>query len=134
MSRGAMCPLTSLAKTGVGKFASDDCAHSCAAAVSVSRNVATVRINLRDCGPELSSMITSPAGVPSLPAAARKQQIYFQGRHKKTRPGRALWPGLLWLDAEGGTRTPTSCLTRPSNVRVYQFRHFRSESDKQTNK
>ncbi len=28
-------------------------------------------------------------------------------------------------DAEGGTRTPTSCLTRPSNVRVYQFRHFR---------
>ena len=26
--------------------------------------------------------------------------------------------------AEGGTRTPTSCLTRPSNVRVYQFRHF----------
>src|SRR5689334_9296653 len=26
--------------------------------------------------------------------------------------------------AEGGTRTPTSCLTRPSNVRVCQFRHF----------
>ena len=26
--------------------------------------------------------------------------------------------------AEGGTRTPTSYLTRPSNVRVYQFRHF----------
>ncbi len=28
--------------------------------------------------------------------------------------------------AEGGTRTPTSCLTRPSNVRVCQFRHFGS--------
>jgi hypothetical protein len=28
------------------------------------------------------------------------------------------------VDAEGGTRTPTSYLTRPSNVRVYQFRHF----------
>src|ERR1041385_4225776 len=26
--------------------------------------------------------------------------------------------------AEGGTRTPTSYLTRPSNVRVCQFRHF----------
>ena len=26
--------------------------------------------------------------------------------------------------AEGGTRTPTSCLTRPSTVRVCQFRHF----------
>ncbi len=26
--------------------------------------------------------------------------------------------------AEGGTRTPMSHLTRPSNVRVYQFRHF----------
>jgi hypothetical protein len=30
------------------------------------------------------------------------------------------------LNAEGGTRTPTSYLTRPSNVRVYQFRHFGS--------
>ena len=30
------------------------------------------------------------------------------------------------IGAEGGTRTPTSCLTRPSNVRVYQFRHFGS--------
>ena len=29
-----------------------------------------------------------------------------------------------WFGAEGGTRTPTSYLTRPSNVRVYQFRHF----------
>ena len=28
------------------------------------------------------------------------------------------------IGAEGGTRTPTSYLTRPSNVRVYQFRHF----------
>ena len=32
----------------------------------------------------------------------------------------------LWTGAEGGTRTPTSYLTRPSNVRVYQFRHFGS--------
>ncbi len=31
--------------------------------------------------------------------------------------------------AEGGTRTPTSYLTRPSNVRVYQFRHFGSFRD-----
>ena len=29
-----------------------------------------------------------------------------------------------WFGAEGGTRTPTSYLTRPSNVRVCQFRHF----------
>ena len=35
--------------------------------------------------------------------------------------------------AEGGTRTPTSCLTRPSNVRVCQFRHFGIElSDNET--
>ena len=26
--------------------------------------------------------------------------------------------------AEGGTRTPMGCPTRPSNVRVYQFHHF----------
>src|SRR6516225_10564343 len=26
--------------------------------------------------------------------------------------------------AEGATRTPTGCPTRPSNVRVCQFRHF----------
>src|ERR1051326_2831996 len=43
--------------------------------------------------------------------------------------------GVVWLSslfatlkfligAEGGTRTPTSYLTRPSNVRVCQFRHF----------
>jgi hypothetical protein len=32
--------------------------------------------------------------------------------------------GNKGLGAEGGTRTPTSCLTRPSNVRVCQFRHF----------
>lgn len=31
---------------------------------------------------------------------------------------------ILGCGAEGGTRTPTSYLTRPSNVRVYQFRHF----------
>jgi hypothetical protein len=31
---------------------------------------------------------------------------------------------FLGIGAEGGTRTPTSYLTRPSNVRVYQFRHF----------
>src|SRR5687767_6585658 len=30
------------------------------------------------------------------------------------------------IGAEGGTRTPTSYLTRPSNVRVCQFRHFGS--------
>ena len=28
------------------------------------------------------------------------------------------------LSAEGGTRTPTGCPIRPSNVRVYQFHHF----------
>src|SRR6266852_4348171 len=31
---------------------------------------------------------------------------------------------LKKVGAEGGTRTPTSCLTRPSTVRVCQFRHF----------
>jgi hypothetical protein len=36
------------------------------------------------------------------------------------------WWGLQRFGAEGGTRTPTSCLTRPSNVRVCQFRHFGS--------
>jgi hypothetical protein len=29
-------------------------------------------------------------------------------------------------NAEGGTRTPTGCPIRPSNVRVYQFHHFGS--------
>ena len=28
------------------------------------------------------------------------------------------------VNAEGGTRTPTGCPIRPSNVRVYQFHHF----------
>src|SRR4029453_13699658 len=28
------------------------------------------------------------------------------------------------IGAEGGTRTPTGCPIRPSNVRVYQFHHF----------
>src|SRR5258708_28534724 len=32
----------------------------------------------------------------------------------------------MCFGAEGGPRTPTSYLTRPSNVRVYQFRHFGS--------
>ena len=33
--------------------------------------------------------------------------------------------GKTWrYGAEGGTRTPTSRLTRPSTVRVCQFRHF----------
>src|SRR5882672_374371 len=36
------------------------------------------------------------------------------------------WGELKKYGAEGGTRTPTSCLTRPSNVRVCQFRHFGS--------
>ena len=35
-------------------------------------------------------------------------------------------PRPVLTHAEGENRTPTSCLTRPSNVRVYQFRHFRS--------
>ena len=34
--------------------------------------------------------------------------------------------------AEGGTRTPTGCPTRPSNVRVCQFRHFGSECVKES--
>ena len=41
-----------------------------------------------------------------------------------------------WVDdlpisgAEGGTRTPTGCPTRPSNVRVCQFRHFGASEQK----
>jgi hypothetical protein len=31
---------------------------------------------------------------------------------------------VLVPGAEGGTRTPTGCPIRPSNVRVYQFHHF----------
>jgi hypothetical protein len=31
-------------------------------------------------------------------------------------------------NAEGGTRTPTGCPIRPSNVRVYQFHHFGSRN------
>ena len=34
--------------------------------------------------------------------------------------------------AEGGTRTPTGCPTRPSNVRVCQFRHFGPARQKYT--
>ena len=33
--------------------------------------------------------------------------------------------GPYLIGAGRGTRTLTSCLTRPSNVRVYQFRHLR---------
>src|SRR5262249_52748496 len=33
------------------------------------------------------------------------------------------------VPAEGGTRTPTGCPTRPSNVRVCQFRHFGPSED-----
>ena len=36
----------------------------------------------------------------------------------------SLLRNLKRYGAEGGTRTPTSYLTRPSNVRVCQFRHF----------
>jgi hypothetical protein len=45
--------------------------------------------------------------------------------NKKARQ-RAFTSGRLRrvIDAEGGTRTPTGCPTRPSNVRVYQFHHF----------
>jgi hypothetical protein len=32
--------------------------------------------------------------------------------------------GTVKNGAEGGTRTPMGCPTRPSNVRVYQFHHF----------
>ena len=32
--------------------------------------------------------------------------------------------GHVRSGAEGGTRTPTGCPIRPSNVRVYQFHHF----------
>jgi hypothetical protein len=34
------------------------------------------------------------------------------------------FPRGLSTDAEGETRTPTNRFTRPSNVRVYQFRHI----------
>src|SRR5262245_4916944 len=37
---------------------------------------------------------------------------------------RAGTAGERRFGAEGGTRTPTGCPTRPSNVRVCQFRHF----------
>src|SRR3989442_1315231 len=38
--------------------------------------------------------------------------------------GRRVFLGRNGLGAEGGTRTPTGCPTRPSNGRVCQFRHF----------
>src|SRR2546428_4429878 len=38
--------------------------------------------------------------------------------------GRPDFRGKSAVGAEGGTRTPTGCPTRPSNVRVCQFRHF----------
>src|SRR2546429_9752962 len=41
-------------------------------------------------------------------------------RRKSIKPGARLGKH----GAEGGTRTPTGCPTRPSNVRVCQFRHF----------
>jgi hypothetical protein len=38
---------------------------------------------------------------------------------------KSLWSDWFQkLGAEGGTRTPTGCPIRPSNVRVYQFHHF----------
>src|SRR5437870_147377 len=41
-----------------------------------------------------------------------------------SRSSRRKISSLEKLGAEGGTRTPTGCPTRPSNVRVCQFRHF----------
>ena len=48
-------------------------------------------------------------------------------RESGARRGACAWPefcGKMRIGAEGGTRTPTGCPTRPSNVRVCQFRHF----------
>src|SRR6266571_3386711 len=62
--------------------------------------------------------LTSPAMSASLMHQSFRSS---SGRRSSTRDpmGRPRSDG-----AEGGTRTPTGCPTRPSNVRVCQFRHF----------
>src|SRR5438445_9241593 len=69
-------------------------------------------------GSESMGTLTSPAMSASL---MRQSFRSSSGRRSSTRDpmGRPRSDG-----AEGGTRTPTGCPTRPSNVRVCQFRHF----------
>src|SRR5882724_6668636 len=54
-------------------------------------------------------------------SAAGSRSSWVLADHSKTRDRFA---GRKTFGAEGGTRTPTGCPTRPSNVRVCQFRHF----------
>src|SRR5215212_4353966 len=107
-----MRPLNSPAKTGVGKFASDDCAHSGAEAASESRNAATAGNNLRNFGRELRSITTSPARVPSLSAGARlnkrkclePKSVNRDKNESSCHGSRFSVQGLCGSDAEGGTR------------------------------
>jgi hypothetical protein len=46
-------------------------------------------------------------------------------RHQDNHKSANLYTAITYkYNAEGGTRTPTGCPIRPSNVRVYQFHHF----------
>ncbi len=76
----------------------------------------------------------------ALPLSYRGISVYYSkyrstrssfvaiGGSKEWRLGEAVcdwcWQSVLFLGAEGGTRTPTDYSTRPSNVRVCQFRHL----------
>src|SRR6266545_3982729 len=54
-------------------------------------------------------------------AANPRARVSSPGGQREDQDGRS--------GAEGGTRTPTGCPTRPSNVRVCQFRHFGPASE-----
>src|SRR5690349_17103626 len=59
-------------------------------------------------------------------SAGKSQALATDGREAGLRVLRVLSSGIsLGRDgAQGRTRTGTGCPTRPSNVRVYQFRHL----------
>src|SRR5882762_11248284 len=63
---------------------------------------------------------------PNGKAAGRTHlvQVSLVSRSLAFQAGCCVLRGESTIGAEGGTRTPTGCPTRPSNVRVCQFRHF----------
>src|SRR5882724_12330630 len=68
-----------------------------------------------------STVSFTPRGRWRAWSAAGSRSSWVLADHSKTRDRFA---GRKTFGAEGGTRTPTGCPTRPSNVRVCQFRHF----------
>jgi hypothetical protein len=60
--------------------------------------------------------------VPAEPVSIVKATSWSEAARRRGDAARAGRVGRV--GAEGRTRTGTGCPTRPSNVRVYQFRHF----------